>query len=46
MKRQESTVISSGEILRNLIRQIPEGTVYSLEMEVILVNERDQHGAE
>ena len=45
VKQRETTVISSSEILRDLIREIPEGTVYSLGIEVVLVKEREQNGA-
>jgi hypothetical protein len=35
--------ISSPEELRRLVNEIPEGTIYSLQMEVIMTNEQD-HG--
>ncbi len=35
--------VNSPEELKKLIEEIPEGTVYSLQMEVVLTNEQD-HG--
>ena len=34
--------VNSLEELKKLIDEIPEGTVYSLQMEVVLTNEQDQ----
>ena len=36
----ETVEINSPEELKKLIDEIPEGTVYSLQMEVVLTNEQ------
>ena len=35
-KRPETIEVNSKEELRNLISEIPEGTIYSLQMEAIM----------
>ena len=39
----ETIEVNSTKELKELIDEIPEGTVYSLQMEVIMTNEQD-HG--
>ena len=39
----ETIAVRSREELKKLIDEIPEGTVYSLQLEVVLTNEQD-HG--
>ena len=40
---QETRTVSSLDELRRLINEIPEGTIYSLQLEVIQTHEQD-HG--
>ncbi len=42
----ETIDVRSSEELRKLIDEIPEGTVYSLQMEVVLTNEQGQRETE
>ena len=39
-KEGETIEVSSREELKKIIDEIPEGTVYSLQMEVVLTNEQ------
>ena len=43
-RKDEKTIeVASREELKKIIDEIPEGTVYSITMEVVLTNEQD-HG--
>lgn len=41
-KECETIEVASREELKKIIDEIPEGTVYSIMMEVVLTNEQDQ----
>jgi len=41
-KESETIEVASREELKKIIDEIPEGTVYSITMEVVLTNEQDQ----
>ena len=42
-KKESATIeVASREELKKIIDEIPEGTVYSITMEVVLTNEHDQ----
>ena len=42
----ETIEVNSPEELKKIIDEIPEGTVYSITMEVVLTNEQGQREAE
>ena len=46
-RKDEKTIeVASREELKKIIDEIPEGTVYSITMEVVLTNEQDQRKTE
>ena len=45
-KERETIEVASREELKKIIDEIPEGTVYSITMEVVLTNEQGQREAE
>ena len=46
-KKESATIeVASREELKKIIDEIPEGTVYSITMEVVLTNEQDQRETE
>ena len=45
-KKHKTINVKTPEELRKLISEIPEGTVYSLKLKVILTNERDDRESE
>ena len=45
-KEGEMIEVASREELKKIIDEIPEGTVYSITMEVVLTNEQGQREAE
>ena len=45
-KEGETIEVASREELKKIIDEIPEGTVYSITMEVVLINEQDQRKTE
>ena len=45
-RKGETIEVNSREELKKLIDEIPEGTVYSITMEVVLTNEQDQRKTE
>ena len=45
-KEGETIEVARREELKKIIDEIPEGTVYSITMEVILTNEQDQRKTE
>ena len=45
-KERETIEVASREELKKIIDEIPEGTVYSLDMEVVLTNEQSDGNSE
>ena len=45
-KEGEMIEVASREELKKIIDEIPEGTVYSLDMEVVLTNEQSDGNSE
>ena len=45
-KQPKTIEVRSKKEIRKLINEIPEGTVYSLQMEVVLTNEQGQRETE
>ena len=45
-KEGETIEVASREELKKIIDEIPEGTVYSLDMEVVLTNEQSDGNSE
>ena len=46
VKKRETIEVSSREELKKIIDEIPEGTVYSITMEVVLTNEQSDGESE